>query len=74
MKEKIEKENPEKKEKLEKTKEIDKKEEKITIEKIKEITNRFFNSIGFPILIGISYNLRYNCIFSNCILYDMCIT
>lgn len=58
MKEKIEKENPEKKEKLEKTKEIDKKEEKITIEKIKEITNRFFNSIGFPILIGILLFLK----------------
>ena len=58
MKEKIEKENPEKKEKLEKTKEIDKKEKKITIEKLKEITNRFFNSIGFPIFIGILLFLK----------------
>ena len=58
MKEKIEKENSKKKENLEKTKEIDKKEKKITIAKLKDITNRFFNSIGFPILIGILLLLK----------------
>ena len=58
MKEKIKKENPKKKEKLENTEEIDKKEEKITREKIKEIANRFFNSIGFPILIGMLLFLK----------------
>ena len=58
MEEKIEKENPEKKEKLKKTKEIDKKEKKIAIENIKRVANRFFNSIGFPIFIGILLFLK----------------
>ena len=60
MKEKIKKENQKKKEKLEKNKEKDanNKEKKITIEKIKEIANRFFNSIGFPIVIGVLLVLK----------------
>lgn len=92
MKEKIEKEKLKEVNKEEK----DKKEKKITIEKVKEIDNRFFNSIGFPIVIGILLFLktiffyintisiretidkdtviRYDCIFNNGYLYDMCIT
>ena len=60
MKEKIRKENQKIKEKLEKAKdkEIDKKEKKITKEKIKKIANRFFNSIGFPIVIGVLLFLK----------------
>ena len=58
MKEKIRKENQKIKEKLEKDKEIDKKEKKITKEKIKKIANRFFNSIGFPIVIGVLLFLK----------------
>ena len=48
------------KEKLEKIKEkeTNKEEKKITKAKIKEIANRFFNSIGFPILIGILLFLK----------------
>ena len=40
------------KEKIENIEEIDKKEKKITRENINRIANRFFNSIGFPIFIG----------------------
>ena len=58
MKEKIKKVNQKIKEKLEKDKEIDKKEKKITKEKIKKIANRFFNSIGFPIVIGVLLFLK----------------
>ena len=60
MKEKIRKENQKIKEKLEKAKdkEIDKKEKKITKEKIKKIANRFFNSIGFPIVIDVLLFLK----------------
>ena len=42
-----------KKEMGEEIKKLDNKEKKITKDKIKAIANRFFNSIGFPILIGI---------------------
>ena len=64
MKEKIRKENQKIKEKMKeklekmKNKETDKKEKKITKAKIKLIANRFFNSIGFPILIGILLFLK----------------
>ena len=68
MNKKIEKENLKKKEKGEsrrnakakKIKEntIDNSEKKITKAKIKKITNRFFNSIGFPIVIGILIILK----------------
>ena len=60
MKEKIKKVNQKIKEKLEKIKEkeTNKEEKKITKAKIKEIANRFFNSIGFPILIGILLFLK----------------
>ncbi len=63
MKEKI-KENQKIKEKIKekleklKKKETDEKEMKITKAKIKEVSNRFFNSIGFPILIGILLLLK----------------
>ena len=57
MKEKIEKENVKEVNKKERDKK-DKKENKINIEKIKEIVNRFFNSIGFPIVIGILLFLK----------------
>ena len=67
MKEEIQKENQKKKEKREKIQEKDtyenqkleeikvkeKNEKKITKAKIKRMANRFFNSIGFPIVIGI---------------------
>ena len=44
--------------KKEMVKEIDKKKKKITKTKIKEIINRFFNSIGFTIVIGILLFLK----------------
>ena len=60
MKEKIGKENQKKKEKVNKIKEKepDKRKMQITRTKIKKITNRFFNSIGFPIIIGILLFLK----------------
>ena len=74
MKEKIRKENQKIKETLKKEKdkeflkkekskknseeETHKKEKRITKAKIKSIANRFFNSIGFPILIGILLFLK----------------
>ena len=53
--EELEEKNANKKEMVE---EIDKKEKKITKTKIKEIINRFFNSIGFTIVIGILLFLK----------------
>ena len=53
--EELEEKNANKKEMV---KEIDKKEKKITKTKIKEIINRFFNSIGFTIVIGILLFLK----------------
>ena len=53
--EELEEKNANKKEMVE---EIDKKEKKITKEKIKKIANRFFNSIGFPIVIGVLLFLK----------------
>ena len=55
MIEELEEKNANKKEMVE---EIDKKEKKITKTKIKEIINRFFNSIGFTIVIGILLFLK----------------
>ena len=53
--EELEEKNANKKEMVE---EIDKKKKKITKTKIKEIINRFFNSIGFTIVIGILLFLK----------------
>ena len=53
--EELEEKDANKKEMVE---EIDKKEKKITKTKIKEIINRFFNSIGFTIVIGILLFLK----------------
>ena len=74
---KIEKENLKEKEKGEsrrnvkakKIKEntIDNSEKKITKAKIKKITNRFFNSIGFPIVIGILIILKTMFFYQNTI-------
>ena len=52
MKEKMGQADLKEKEKIENIEEIDKKEKKITRENINRIANRFFNSIGFPIFIG----------------------